>query len=303
MDADAPAGLVWHYTDAGGLLSILSGHQLWATSSRFLNDSGEVALGGRRLVEEVRRRSGENAFFRWLHGALESPGRHPARPSPEFFVLSAALDWDLLAVWRNYGGRGESYALGLDPSAPLAALCEGAGPAVPDAIRHRSWSPVRYADDDQHRLVEAVFDNLEDEVRRAQQLFEAGASPAELLAEVSELVDDMEQALLLTKHVGFTDERESRWSTVLYRRAGVDHPGELVRYRATPYGIAPYIRLTGAPAGTGPTVGAPSPLPVRALAISPSPHSRDSARSLRDLLEVHGYTGVPVVASAIPFRG
>ena len=31
-----PDGLVWHYTDAPGLLAILASNTLWATSAQFL---------------------------------------------------------------------------------------------------------------------------------------------------------------------------------------------------------------------------------------------------------------------------
>lgn len=46
VDPVDPDDLVWHYTDGHGLVSILSGHALWATSSAFLNDRQEIALGG-----------------------------------------------------------------------------------------------------------------------------------------------------------------------------------------------------------------------------------------------------------------
>jgi hypothetical protein len=46
-DEAAPAsdGLVWHYTDGTGLLSIVGNGVLWATASGFLNDTDEVMFG------------------------------------------------------------------------------------------------------------------------------------------------------------------------------------------------------------------------------------------------------------------
>src|SRR3954453_11953836 len=46
-------GVVWHYTDGSGLLSILRHDVLWATSAAFLNDKNEVALGGQRMAERI----------------------------------------------------------------------------------------------------------------------------------------------------------------------------------------------------------------------------------------------------------
>ncbi|WP_340538326.1 DUF2971 domain-containing protein [Nocardioides sp. GXZ039] len=300
-------GLVWHYTDAQGLLSILSSHTLWATSSRFLNDAGEVELGWRALHAELERRAASDEFFAAL---LEHSDDAPeafqqqessggAGPSDgEFFVLSATRHWDLLAVWRNYGGRGESYAIGLDPNAPLAAIADRR-PSGSSPIRHLCWAPVRYTSQERQALVDAVFDDLKDEIEWVRDEVAAGADRAEIEAGVATLLEDMEQALLLIKHEGFADERETRHSSIVLP-GHPDMPPGLVRFRATAYGLAPYLRLTG---GTeAPVVTEPAPLPIRALAISPSPYSRASARTLRSALHAHGYPSLPIHTSGIPFR-
>lgn len=49
-------GLVWHYTNGPGLISILSNHVLWATSAPFLNDQQEVALGGELIAQRIIER-------------------------------------------------------------------------------------------------------------------------------------------------------------------------------------------------------------------------------------------------------
>lgn len=116
----------------------------------------------------------------------------------------------------------------------------------------------------------------------------------------------MEQALLLIKHAGFTDERETRHCTVLYR----DHadpgrvPAGMIRYRPTRYGMAPYLCLTGQrPGGADAVTPTAAPLPIRAVAISPSANGGSATASLRDMLGASGYRDVPVLRSSIPFRG
>lgn len=327
-DGAGPNDLVWHYTDAQGLLSILGGNTLWATSSQFLNDAGEVTLGSSLLKRELQERAATDPFYSTLTD-LAVHASPDDGPSPgEFFVLSAARDWDLLAVWRNYGGRGESYAIGLDPTAALSVLQaagttgdvgEGRGAIV----RHLPWAPVRYTDTEQRALVDAVFDDLKDEIAWAKQKAESGAAIRDIVVGLTGLLDDMEQALLLVKHSGFADEREIRHSTVLYRGfdstadlpSGVTAldpllgtlqpasrwPQGLVNYRATAYGLAPYLKLTGS-TGPEPITTTAAPLPIRALAISPSAYSRATARTLHDLLRAHDYPAVPVHRSTIPFR-
>lgn len=298
-----PEGLVWHYTNAPGLIAILSTHTLWSTSAQFLNDAGEVELAVELLEAELMKRAsaGED-FYRQAAALIEQGGRDHAISPSLFFVLSAAGGWDLLAMWRNYGGQGESYAIGLDPGSPLAVLAASADTGV-TSVRHRAWTPVRYSAEDQAALVDAVFDDLPDEISRAISLAAAGATRSEVLEDAAGLLDDMEQALLLIKHEGFTDERETRHSTVLYR--GPDDgplPPGLVRYRATAYGMAPYLCLTVGD-GAGPVRTDASPLPIRAVAMSPSANGQAAVGSLLDLMAEHGYADVPVVRSRIPFRG
>lgn len=144
-DVEPPEGLVWHYTDGHGLASILHDHLLWATSAEFLNDAGEVELGVQLLLDELGRRAeSEGGVWAELHENVRAKDLR-AGPSPgTFFVLSAAQHWDLLAMWRCYGGLGESYAIGLDPTQRLAVLSD-TPPGERLVLRQRAWSPVRYS--------------------------------------------------------------------------------------------------------------------------------------------------------------
>src|SRR5690606_16686124 len=127
-------------------------------------------------------------------------------------------------------------------------------------------------------------DNLKEQLVRARAQAASGSSTQHVLAGLGDVFDGLEQALLLIKHQGFGDEREVRHSTVLYRgwdqldlsswdgsetadrddRTVTPWPPGLVQYRATAYGLAPYLRLTGS-SGQGSVVIVVSPLPIRAL--------------------------------------
>ena len=310
----SPDGLVWHYTDGRGLLSIVSSHVLWATASGYLNDRDEVSLGYRRLQEELDARADAgDAFAADLlrHAREADDGRSGPSPS-SFFILSAAQHWDLLAMWRSYGGAGESYAVGLDPTAPLRVLCDAGAAALDGAgvthlARQRSWAPVRYHPEGQRALAAAVFDGMEDELAalRARSEREGVTTREAVLETMAETLDDIEQALALIKHEGFHDEREVRHTTVLLRPDDLGAWGGVVRYRPTAYGMAPHLWLTGSPEDAGAGLAltdAPAPLPIRCVAISPSPNGPAAERSLAAMLAAHGYR-VEVRRSPIPFRG
>lgn len=318
MDAPDPDRLVWHYTDGAGLISIAANHVLWSTASAFLNDAHEVELGYRRIRDELAARAATgDPFARMLQDKADRSEHEISGPSPGiFFILSAARHWDLLAMWRCYGGAGESYAIGLDPAVPLRILCDAecplveqpSDPRVGRLIRQRPWSPVRYALPDQQALVAAVFEGLPEELAAAHELASvvgvADDARTGMVDALSETLDDMEQALVLIKHEGFHDERETRHSTTLIDPAGLAGFPGVVRYRATAYGMAPHLWLTGAApdAVDSPLTTARMPLPIRAVAISPSPNGPAAEESLRALLRARGYD-VPVLRSRIPFRG
>lgn len=312
--AEATAeGLVWHYTDGHGLLSIVRNHVLWATASGYLNDRDEVALGYRLLGAELDARAGSgDRFARRVLDEARRSGRDKAAPSPSsFFILSAAQDWDLLAMWRCYGGAGESYALGLDPDVPLHVLCDPSASALESdgtthLLRQRKWTAVQYGAAGQRALARAVFDGMDEELAmledRARR--DGRVTREAVLDTLGETIDEIEQALALIKHEGFHDEREVRHTTVLLHPDELAGWGGVVRYRPTAYGMAPHLWLTGGgPDETtaSPFTATPAPLPVRAVAISPSPNGAAAEDSLRAMLGSHGYA-VEVRRSPIPFR-
>ena len=324
---EVEGNVVWHYTNGPGLISILSHHVLWATSAPFLNDQQEVALGGELIIRrllELGEAEGADEFFAAMAQKVRDGVDHGQGPSPAaFFILSASQAWDSLVMWRNYGGAQESYAIGVDADAPLRVLGDraieptlfGATLGTGINVRRTPWEPVRYAEDEQLALVDAVFDGLPEELTRFRDRLgdfdktSLDDIPPEAFAELNEARDDLEQALLLIKHSGFVDERETRQAIVLWT---ADDPAaraleaRLVRYRSTAYGMAPYLELTGTPDGAPvdePVAREASPLPIRAVAISPSPNGDDATDSLRGLLTSRGYADVPVLRSAIPFRG
>ena len=67
-----------------------------------------------------------------------------------------------------------------------------------------------------------------------------------------------------------------------------------------------YLRLTGRTPDTDPQMlvtDTAGPLPIRAVAISPSPNGPLAGASVQQLLRANGYPRVPVLRSGIPFRG
>jgi hypothetical protein len=306
-DAAPAEELVWHYTDGRGLLSILAGDVLWATASGYLNDTSEVELGNRLVLERFTALAdAKNPVFAALRERIAQSDVKQG-PSPAwFFILSASATPDSLAMWRSYGGRGESYAIGLDPSADLVVLVDDVTVSERVVVRQHDWMPVRYDGVEQEALVDAVMAELPKGIDAVDALRERGdPSTADYLDAFADTLEAAEQALLLIKHPGFREEQETRrTTTVLGDGRRTDALTGLARFRHTAYGMAPYLRLTGASdAAVGTVTTEPAPLPIRAVAISPTPNGDAAQESLLALLASHGMHDVPVRRSGIPFRG
>ena len=48
--------LVYHYTNAGGLIGIITSGQLWASDARFLNDAAETAFALPEIIRILQER-------------------------------------------------------------------------------------------------------------------------------------------------------------------------------------------------------------------------------------------------------
>jgi hypothetical protein len=245
-----------------------------------------------------------------MRGRSDRPHSGPSPSS--FFILSAAAHWDLLAMWRCYGGSGESYAIGLDADQSLPVLADPEAPAVAGEgashlVQQRPWTPVRYSTAEQRSLAEAVFDGMAAELTALEDRIDRdGALTREAVLEtLGETLDDIEQALVLIKHPGFHDEREVRHSTVLMHPYSLADWSGVIHYRPSRYGMAPHLWLTGSGRAREPQslfTTEVAPLPIRAVAISPSPNGPAAQESLAAMLADHGYD-VEVRRSEIPFRG
>lgn len=107
-------GLIYHYTDAVGLLGIISTNRLWATNVRFLNDPSEGRHFPERILEFMRQKVGgltplENQIINNISSNLEA---HAA--ANETFSVSFCREEDRLSQWRGYGSFGSGYALGFE---------------------------------------------------------------------------------------------------------------------------------------------------------------------------------------------
>lgn len=328
--SSVPEG-AWHYTNAEGLLGIITNNVLWASSAAFMNDEQELIKGQTLMGDKIKNSSSSNQqekqHIRDLLDLIEDPERQD-------FILSASELSDSLTMWRNYGREAVSYAVCLDKRVSLAPLvkeqhvdtnvfpfadddyydpfldaaCLPNGETetflVDNPDRHvfthnETWENVIY--DFQHQIEitnKIIRDYIEAQSRdtntnRLEDLI--GLTKSRIRRELS-----------LIKDRGFADECEIRrhYSFVQPRWKFVD-------YRASPLGITPYISLTAknSEASLKGEFGAfdeyeteAHRLPILAIRIGPCRYPDLAETALRAFLNEHSYAKTQILQSEVPFR-
>jgi hypothetical protein len=269
---------LFHYTTAPGLLGILRDGSpcLWATDLRFLSDAEEAIYAERFFVDSLR--------------AMENPALDPSQPAHQsagdfgtafegyrelvidalrakqfpVYVTCFCESGDLLSQWRGYGSD-HGYAIEFNRD----ALAELALPPydAPNLVR------VRYGD-------EAAKDVLDDALKHMRSDANLGHPGVHSYY----MARDLTSKLATIKHPGFSEERE--WRLIATFEA--DDPA-LVRFRATPVAVAPYIELRV------PTDA------VISIRVGPGRHVDVRSAGVQRLLARLG-RDVPVLQSEVPLR-
>lgn len=275
-------GIVWHYTNAAGLLGIIQNRQLWATHSRFMNDTVEGGVFDGALRAIVAGKDPKfHTSLRSTIDAMYNPG--PCGPESRVqtdnrFLLCGSESGDELTLWRNYGQEAVSFAVGLDATAPLGLIHPDGKKTERASREFFSWSKVDYRtpsptlpSDYEKRLLDAW----------TKQDF--GSTEYDAFGEAIRVVDEVLIELsTVVKNKAFEDERESR---VICKC----DDGQFWRFRSGRFGLTPYVAL-GAAEEWGDVSSGNDVLPVRKIRISSQTPDADSL-ALNALLERNGFDG------------
>ncbi|MDF2554113.1 MAG: hypothetical protein K0R60_8 [Microbacterium sp.] len=214
--------MLYHYTTAAGLAGILSSRSLWATDTRYLNDSYELQL----LDEEAREvlSSNPSSLPRWPEVApaittalliMSSRGRGRTA-----YSVSFCTNPDLLSQWRGYGAGQQAFAI-MFSTQGLRALASAHG----GQLVRISYDPER-----RRALVESVL----------RHALETAPNPSDhnhtAVHIVQTLRAQFESEAPATKHESFAEEAEYR--IVVPPLAGLPQ-----KTRLGPRGITPHVSL------------------------------------------------------------
>jgi hypothetical protein len=290
-----PPDILWHYTPQHALPLILQSQVLWASESRYLNDSQEYLVA-------------HTAVCSILDSRLIADGPNHERLSEcrimmdlvnyeraaKHYVACLSAEPDDLSQWRAYGGSMGAYAIGFR-SGPLLAACNIPQSIIPVRLARAMYSPLKHRAV-LSRLIDAMLETPVEEVSTNY-----GTAVTNFL---TAFVD----CAAVIKHHAFAAEKE--WRLIA---GGVGLPPHIKRgFRSGSSSPVPYaaLPLIHEPAPQRIEPGKPRERPLRIrwpdlideIIVGPSREQELAVEATRALLREHGLQPSIVSASEIPYR-
>lgn len=270
---------VFHYTTQSGLLGIIKTRELWATHTRYLNDSQEyvhalqIAREQLALLASIRNVPAE-AITAVEHMAKLVAKDDVARVN--VCVASFSESRDSLSQWRAYGGKESAFAIGMQGSY-LKRLTSGLG---------FSFAPCIYSSQKQGIAMQELMIEVAEELIKLRSGSEEEQHRYQL---GGRLRRSLHRFAPLLKDPSFHEEQE--WRVVSSPLTCLD---ERFDFRTGNSHLVPYFRV--------PLITDEIPFQLHEIVIGPTRDPELSRASVKSLLVREGLDNVPVSISEVPYR-
>lgn len=289
-----------HYTSVSTLEKIIANQEIWLSNPLFMNDREELRFGmtegaftfnnSQALKSSCSATSYQKLVGFFNHFFDEFAVTNAFDTYVACFSECHADDVDgRLSMWRGYGADGGGAAIVIDTSrfVPLDN-----SPLQVGKVAYRTTA-------DRRQWITTTINKL------AQSLSQAATSlsDAELRLIAFHWIERLKVFSLLTKHVGFSEEKEWR---IFYLREHdkTDLLAEMMTYAVTSNGAEPKLKLKiqPVPGVIGDDVSIPKLL--HRIILGPSISTSLAAASVRRILEKNGMAQLAstVTPSSIPYR-
>lgn len=263
--------MLYHYTDAAGLVGMLKYHSIWASDYRFLNDKSEVQHT-RALARDLILAQSQACKDQTRDKLYRSILHYQSMDSTaDEFVFSLSTRADDLSQWRGYAREGRGFTLGFSGSALRKA---------------NVWfARVIYNDGPKKKSLLSALRDLEIELER--QIMMNHHRKDEIIDSAGNWFDYLiENCAVFNKHRSFQSEREWR----LVTNVSQEDAAGLVKVRANGDRLVRYIELR---------LG--EKLPLKEIGIGPGFIGTEEIYAVKSLCAEHGYQ--PKIYSAdTPYR-
>src|SRR5882724_1530284 len=108
-----PPHILYHYTTQTGLLGIVTGREIWASHTQYLNDVREFRHAIDIVEEELSSMKIDPLYQDKADLLSEMEQRlREGIESINVCVCSFSADGDVLSQWRAYGGGASGFSIG-----------------------------------------------------------------------------------------------------------------------------------------------------------------------------------------------
>lgn len=278
-----------HYTNLNGLVGILSSGGFWVSDFRFLNDTEEY-FNGCQMAKNViaaaisRKRPRDPIFVSILEAVILHLDRSPKKT---FFVCSFTEEDDSLEQWRAYANGSDGICIIFHNKPPFVSS-------------HFSTPPVMlpykviYDDTLKRKFLIGVIAKYAIELRK--DLIKGYEVDVEEWSR--ELAQALSMDFIIFKNKSFASEKEVRLIIAeeqLTHFAKLQH--RIANGRIIPYVNSSYLYNDSFVENCG------DRLPISAIRVGPTANQEITIQSVKTFLSNMGYDDVPVISSAVPFRG
>lgn len=278
-----PPKLLYHYTNANGLLGMIKSKKIWASSYRYMNDSQEFEYGF-DLIEDIYPKSDTYTYSLRSNLPDQSFAEHLRLKKWDYksdclFVASFSEEENLLGQWRAYTGPHSGYAIGfkkneLKNDVARLVKCE--------YDKEKQKSVLKDLIDKDLLVLRESFEKTSEDRDKKEY-----PDLADYFINVDMTVLKIVQIATSFKHKSFSEEKE--WRLVI---GPVDITSDRILYRPSDTGIIPYIEIDFTD----------KVLPIECIIVGPGPHQKRNEVSLRQMLSITGFNNVDVSLSDIPYR-
>lgn len=279
LKAAAAPSVAYHYTSARALHGIVESGSIWATDSRFLNDTMELQYALDRASQTISELCGSLPTSD--HDALDMfSGALGDVPKARVYVASFSEENDSLPQWRGYCPTTGGFAIGI-ATPPLEARqdCHFLQ-CVYDAAQQGSLV---------HELIGFLLNRY-----RTFPSDDSEDVAAMRLGRLS--LEFLEGILILAavfKHPSFAEEREWRIVLIDSYSADISERDEKISFREGRSGLVPYIAYS--------LVRAVQSSNFPEVRVGPNPHIALACDASVSFMRASGHE-TTVIQSTIPYR-
>jgi hypothetical protein len=285
---------LYHYTDARGLMGMVSTEEIWLTSILYLNDPGEFSYGMSLARDMMKERLEKEhpiiqAMLALMIVALNETKTFTSLMG--LFVASFSSNGDELEQWRAYGDNGRGFSVGVSSKVFKQSDLIDRAKRPPNELIF--MSRVIYDEAIAIRRQRDVVDKLVEIAARLVARDALTDDPGSLNAFYVKMLDVVISALvwnsLTTKHPAYRNEQETR---LILLNESVKL-GPYIKTRVRGSDIVPYIPYS---------IDLRGPGAIGGIVVGPAaaPQAEHAVKCLFDGQEID--PGDVIKRSKVPYR-